>query len=141
MTTCQTELACECFDFIIRLIIGAYNMAALSFGSIIFIVLLINYCVLLRDFKISIPVDILLEKLPPGPFISDHCIVSCPLNISKPKPTKKLISFRKYKSIDIEAFKADLRTSTLVTDSPADLDDLVYIKPHLKPRSTTSPQL
>ena len=54
--------------------------------------------------------SVLLEKPSPGPFISDHCIVSCPLNISKPNPAKKLVSFRKSKSIDTEACKADLRT-------------------------------
>ena len=71
--------------------------------------------------------SLLLGKPSSGPFISDHCIVSCFLDVCKLVPKKKLVSFRRTKAIDITAFRSELCASALVTDTPACLDDLVSL--------------
>ena len=50
---------------------------------------------------------------------SDHSVIRCVLNISRPKATKQVVCFRKLKTIDVEAFKSDIAASPLVT-APAD---------------------
>lgn len=57
--------------------------------------------------------------------VSDHWSVLCNLNISKPKLEKKVVYYRNLKNINLSAFKADIRSSKLITDPPTDLDDLV----------------
>ncbi len=44
----------------------------------------------------------------PGYFISDHCFVHTGISIPRPNLTVKSISFRKIKTIDLDAFKTDL---------------------------------
>lgn len=57
---------------------------------------------------------------------SDHNALLCFLNTLRPKPCKKLVTFRRTKSIDINLFKSDLLASPLLTTvSSADLDVLV----------------
>ena len=53
--------------------------------------------------------------------------MSCSIEISKPRPTKKHVSFRKIKSIDIKAFRNELLNTDLIIDSPNDLDELVHL--------------
>ena len=51
-----------------------------------------------------------------GRFISDHASVCCKLLPEKPPFKKKELSYRKYKSIDLERFKSDLEASSLCLD-------------------------
>ena len=46
-------------------------------------------------------------------FISDHASVCCRLIPEKPPAVEKLVTYRKYRSIDMESFKNDLVTSSL----------------------------
>ena len=58
-------------------------------------------------------------------FISDHVSVCCRLIPEKPPAVEKLVTYRKYRSIDMELFKNDLVTITyslcqppLTTETP-----------------------
>ena len=55
-------------------------------------------------------------------FISDHASVCCRLIPEKPPAVEKLVTYRKYRSIDMESFKNDLVTSLcqppLTTETP-----------------------
>jgi hypothetical protein len=48
------------------------------------------------------------------PTISDHSVIHFKINMRKPQPEEKVISYRKLDSIDSEKFKEDLRNSTFV---------------------------
>ena len=41
-------------------------------------------------------------------YISDHAFVVCQLNTQKPATAMEIITYRKYKQIDIEKFKNDI---------------------------------
>jgi len=58
---------------------------------------------------------------------SDHYPIFTKLNI-KPSPRQqpKLCSFRRISSINFESFKLDLETSSLLTNSPTDHNDLLH---------------
>ena len=56
---------------------------------------------------------------------SDHFAVLCNLNIAKPSLPTKHVSYRKIKSIDIEALELDLASSKLCRETPNDLNVLV----------------
>ena len=56
---------------------------------------------------------------------SDHFLFNINLSLQKQSDSAKVILYRRYKSIDKEAFLADLRVSFLVLDSPDDVDHLV----------------
>lgn len=49
-------------------------------------------------------------------YISDHGSVCCKLLPEKPPVKKKVLSYSKYKSIDLERFKSDLEASSLCLD-------------------------
>ena len=57
--------------------------------------------------------------------LSDHFLVDINVSLQKQSVSAKDISYRRYKSIDKEAFLADLRVSSLVLDPPDDVDHLV----------------
>ena len=68
------------------------------------------------------PLDLIITRcseivLSPPPkvvwFISDHASVCCRLIPEKPPAVEKLVTYRKYRSIDMELFKNDLVTSSL----------------------------
>ena len=48
-------------------------------------------------------------------YISDHTFVVCQLNTKKPATFMEIITYRKYKQIDIEKFKNDIEQSCLYT--------------------------
>ncbi len=50
--------------------------------------------------------------------ISDHSVINCVLDLSKPTPVRKVLSYRKTRNINIEAFSSDLAES--------DMFDLVF---------------
>ena len=47
----------------------------------------------------------------PGPFLSDHCSIECTTNIIREDITRKTVSFRKIKDIDIQKFQNDIVVS------------------------------
>ena len=62
----------------------------------------------------------------PGSSPSDHFLVMTSLSITPPAPKPfTLRSFRRIASINIERFIDDIEQSSLITDPPAELDDLV----------------
>ena len=60
-----------------------------------------------------------------NPLPSDHALVECKLNISKPPPSKVVIKTRKFRDLDIEAFSCDITQSALSLTPSSDLIALV----------------
>lgn len=56
---------------------------------------------------------------------SDHCLISFKLPIQKPITRKTRITVRDIKNINMEEFVVDIEQSTLFTNTPTDLDDLI----------------
>ena len=50
----------------------------------------------------------LIQDVRPGIYFSDHCLALFTINISVPQLSRKKVSFRKTKAIDITAFMEDL---------------------------------
>ena len=44
----------------------------------------------------------------PGPFISDHCSIECTTDTKREDITRKTVSFRKIKDIDMQKFGDDV---------------------------------
>ena len=60
------------------------------------------------------------------PFLfTDHAVIHCKLALQKPRFSKKVITYRKWKSIDKDNFAKDLQLSNLMSNSETDLDTLV----------------
>ena len=78
------------------------------------------------DLIITRRTDSLIANLPQaGHFISDHCAVLCQLNSYVSKVSPKVITYRKFKLINMEKFKDDIAKSDLCTNPSIQLDDLV----------------
>ena len=58
---------------------------------------------------------------------SDHFVVNCALSLEKPLFTKKQIMYHSFKNFDIDLFISDTRSSSLISDPPNELDDLVAL--------------
>lgn len=58
-------------------------------------------------------------------YLSDHASVLCVLYSAKPSLSVRTVSYRKWKSVDMEDLDADLAKSDLCENPPADLDELV----------------
>ena len=58
---------------------------------------------------------------------SDHFVVNGTLSMEKPLFTKKPIIYRSYKNFDIDLFISDIRGSSLISDPPNELHDLVTL--------------
>ena len=58
---------------------------------------------------------------------SDHFVVNCALSMEKPLFTKKQIIYCSFKNFDIDLFISDTRSSSLISDPPNELDDLVAL--------------
>ena len=58
---------------------------------------------------------------------SDHFVVNCALSMEKPLFTKKQIIYRSFKNFDIDLFISDPRGSSIISDPPNELDDLVAL--------------
>ena len=70
--------------------------------------------------------DSLLANIPvTGCLFSDHSTLICDLTLDKPPLPKKKISFRKTKVVDVNLLCDELSTTSLCTDSPDALNDLV----------------
>ena len=59
------------------------------------------------------------------PMISDHHSIQFTMSLKRPLALKKTIQFRKYKAIDIEALKHDIRKAGISTSLESSLDNLV----------------
>jgi len=77
------------------------------------------------DLVISCDDDNLIKGVSASSMVSDHFLVNINVSLHKQSVSAKVISYRKYKSIDKEAFLADLLVSSLVLDPPDDVDQLV----------------
>ncbi|KAK2169189.1 hypothetical protein LSH36_12g34021 [Paralvinella palmiformis] len=77
------------------------------------------------DLVISRDDDNLIKGVSVSSMLSDHFLVDINVSLQKQSVSAKVISYRRYKSIDKEAFLADLRVSSLVMDPPDDVDHLV----------------
>ena len=78
------------------------------------------------DLVITREVDSNLGSPPrPDHLFSDHMAISFGLNSSKPLPSKKCVTCRSLKSINITSFMKDLGESKLCLDAPTQLDSLV----------------
>ena len=60
-----------------------------------------------------------------NPLPSDHALVECRLNITKPRSSKITIKRRKFKDLDLDAFREDIMNSTLYTAPASDLTTLI----------------
>ena len=64
-------------------------------------------------------------------FFSDHASIVCKIQTRKPAPKAKVVTFRKFKSIDMDSFHDDLASSDLCTtkydvrSNPTELEKLV----------------
>ena len=70
--------------------------------------------------------NIILDTPVSDSFLSDHATVLCDLKMIKSKLIVKDVMFRKLKSINMDAFKHDLCTSDLLTDTPSHLDTMAH---------------
>ena len=68
---------------------------------------------------------VLLQQPTVGRFFSDHAVVICSLNSARPCLRTKFHSYRKLKSVDVDALKIDLSESSVCKKNIADLDGLV----------------
>ena len=57
--------------------------------------------------------------------ISDHWSAICRLNLDKPRITKKTVTFRRIKGVDLRALSDEISSSDLCTNTPDTLSDLV----------------
>jgi hypothetical protein len=57
--------------------------------------------------------------------LSDHFAVNVSINISKPPRPTKVISYRKLKSVDVEQFQNDIKSSELIRNPSNSLEGLV----------------
>ena len=67
------------------------------------------------DFVITRRSDALIQSVSASEFVSDHCAVTCIMNLRKPEYTKSLLHYRKVNSIDLNKFADDVITSPLST--------------------------
>ena len=67
----------------------------------------------------------LIQDVRPGTYFSDHCLALFSINISVPQLSRKKVSFRKTKAIQMTAFMEDLSASRLCQDPPSEPVKLV----------------
>ena len=65
------------------------------------------------DLVISRPEEDIVSSVRFANYISDHAVLLCNLKLVKPEQRKVKVVFRKIKSIDPEAFAADIAASLL----------------------------
>ena len=79
-----------------------------------------------RDLIMTRQCDSLLANIPvTNCLFSDHSTLICDLTLGKALPPKEKISFRKTKVVDVNLLCDELSTTSLCTDSPDALNDLV----------------
>ena len=71
--------------------------------------------------------DIILKNQPVAcSLVSDHFAVKCEMNPPVLNESRKTISYRKVKDIDLDNFKKDISELSVVKAPPDDLDSLVH---------------
>lgn len=70
--------------------------------------------------------DINISSIESTLYLSDHCFIECELSIPRPLHSKKEISYREMKKINIDDFKADLRCLDRRCENMANLDELTH---------------
>ena len=78
------------------------------------------------DLVISREDDNLVSKTEISSLVSDHFAVHTQLSLKAPPLERKIITYRKYKSIDSNSFRTDLISSELVQSPQTDLDNLLH---------------
>jgi len=78
------------------------------------------------DLVISRDKDNLIKGWSVFSMLSDHFIININVSLQKYSVSSKAFSYRKYKSIDKEAFLDDLRVSSLVLDPANDVSIYLY---------------
>ena len=76
------------------------------------------------DLILDDPNNLLVHNVEPGMFLSDHCFIHCQLTIAKNPPITELVTYRKIKAIDLEAFKQDLELA-LSNQHQGNIDEAV----------------
>ena len=66
-----------------------------------------------------------IQDVRPGTYFSDHFLALFTIKISVPQLSRKRVSFRKTKAIDITAFMEDLSASRLCQDPPSEAVKMV----------------
>ena len=78
------------------------------------------------DLIITQQCEDLVKETPQSDYhISDHWSVICRLNLDKPRITKKTVTFRRIKDIDLRALSDEISSSDLCINTPDTLSDLV----------------
>ncbi|CAB4021807.1 Hypothetical predicted protein, partial [Paramuricea clavata] len=67
----------------------------------------------------------IIKEIQPDIYFSDHCSILFSINISKPRLSRKKVTFRKTKAINTTTFVADLSATKLCQHPPSELDKLV----------------
>ena len=67
----------------------------------------------------------IIKEIQPDIYFSDHCSILFSINISKPRLSRKKVTFRKTKAINTTTFVADLSATKLCQHLPSELDKLV----------------
>ena len=71
--------------------------------------------------------DNLIKSVNVSSMLSGHFLININVSLQKQSVSAKVISYRRHKSIDNEAFLADLWVPSLVLDPPDDVDHLVNL--------------
>ena len=61
-------------------------------------------------------------------FVSDHSFVVCTIDIQRPSSTTKTVTYRKFRNINIEEFKEDIKQSSLNDKMNGDCDDAASLE-------------
>ena len=69
--------------------------------------------------------DDLISHVKVSSLISDHLVVHATCNLPKSSLPPKSISYRQIHKINLESFEEDIKSSTLVTDPPNNINDLL----------------
>jgi hypothetical protein len=77
------------------------------------------------DLVISRSSDNLVSSSSVSTLISDHHAVHCTLQLEKPPLPRKTVTFRKYKSIDMDLLRKDLKQSLLLQEPATHLNELL----------------
>ncbi|XP_033642439.1 uncharacterized protein LOC117302571 [Asterias rubens] len=76
------------------------------------------------DLVITRQSDTLVQSVSVSEYVSDHRGINCLLNLQKPEYTKRLLNYRKLKSIDLDKFADDVIASPLISNPVTTTHDL-----------------
>jgi hypothetical protein len=76
------------------------------------------------DWLITRQADNVIKSVSVSSLLTDHNVVHCVINLSKPPLPKQTISYRRYKAIDPDKFQSDLEKSDLITSPATSVEEL-----------------